>query len=296
HEQGLDNRVCEKLGLPIVEPDLSDWQQVVQAHKNPQHEVKIAMVGKYIDHSDAYKSLTEALVHAGIQLRTQIRTRKVDSEELEKGHLDVLTDCHAILVPGGFGERGIEGKILAARYARENNIPYLGICLGMQVAVIDVAVSVAGLEGAYSTEFKPDTPHPVIALITEWEDENGEKIYRGADSDLGGTMRLGAQQCRLVPGSRSHALYGQEIIKERHRHRYEFNNTYRQKLEDAGMKICGTSIDGNLVEMIELPDHPWFVACQFHPEFTSTPRKGHPLFSGFIEAASHYKTNNSQQQ
>lgn len=289
HEQGLDDIVINKLGLNVPPADLSEWQRVVDALENPRQEITVAMVGKYIDHSDAYKSLSEAVIHAGIQSRTRIKTRKVDSEDLEKGCLEVLSGCDAILVPGGFGERGIEGKIQAARYARENNIPYLGICLGMQVAVIDIARSVAGLEGAYSTEFQPQTPHPVIALITEWEDEKGEKIYRGADSDLGGTMRLGAQQCKLIAGTRAYQLYGKDVIKERHRHRYEFNNAYRNVLEKAGMKISGTSIDGNLVEMIEITGHPWFVACQFHPEFTSTPRKGHPLFTGFVEAANTYR-------
>ncbi len=291
HEQGLDDIVINKLGLNVPSADLSEWQRVVDALDNPQQEITVAMVGKYIDHSDAYKSLSEAMIHAGIQCRTRIKTVKVDSEELEKGSLEVLHHCDAILVPGGFGERGIDGKIQAARYARENNIPYLGICLGMQVAVIDIAHSLAGLDGAYSTEFQPDTPHPVIALITEWEDESGEKIYRGTESNLGGTMRLGAQQCRLIEGTQSHQLYGKDVIKERHRHRYEFNNAYRERLETAGMKISGTSIDGNLVEMIEIPAHPWFVACQFHPEFTSTPRKGHPLFTGFVEAANNYRNN-----
>ncbi|MEE9344234.1 MAG: CTP synthase [Methylococcales bacterium] len=292
HEQGLDDIVITKLGLNVPSVDLSEWQRVVDALDNPQQEISVAMVGKYIDHSDAYKSLSEAMVHAGIQCRTRIKTVKVDSEELEKGSLDVLHHCDAILVPGGFGERGIDGKIQAARYARENNIPYLGICLGMQVAVIDIADSLAGLAGAYSTEFQPETPHPVIALITEWEDESGDKIYRGSESDLGGTMRLGAQQCNLIPGTRSHQLYGKDVIKERHRHRYEFNNAYRDRLETAGMKISGTSTDGNLVEMIEIPEHPWFVACQFHPEFTSTPRRGHPLFTGFVEAANSYRNTN----
>ena len=288
HEQGLDDIVIKKLGLNVPPADLSEWQRVVDALENPQREITVAMVGKYIDHSDAYKSLSEAMIHAGIQSRTRIKTRKVDSEDLEKGCLEVLRDCDAILVPGGFGERGIEGKIQAARYAREQHIPYLGICLGMQVAVIDIARSVAGLDGAYSTEFHPHTAHPVIALITEWEDEQGEKIYRGTDSDLGGTMRLGAQQCKLVAGTQAHQLYGSDVIKERHRHRYEFNNAYRSDLEKVGMKISGTSMDGNLVEMIELPDHPWFLACQFHPEFTSTPRKGHPMFTGFVQAANCY--------
>ncbi len=291
HEQGLDDIVINKLGLNVPSADLSEWLRVVDALENPQREITVAMVGKYIDHSDAYKSLSEAMVHAGIQTRTRIKTVKVDSENLEKGSLEVLHGCDAILVPGGFGERGIDGKVLAARYAREHGIPYLGICLGMQVAVIDIAQSVAGLDGAYSTEFQPQTPHPVIALITEWEDENGEKIYRGTESDLGGTMRLGAQQCKLVNNTLSHQLYGKDVIKERHRHRYEFNNAYREALEKAGMKISGTSMDGNLVEMIEIPAHPWFVACQFHPEFTSTPRKGHPLFTGFVEAANSYRNN-----
>ena len=294
HEQGLDDIVINKLGLNVPSVDLSEWQRVVDALDNPQQDITVAMVGKYIDHSDAYKSLSEAMVHAGIQCRTRIKTVKVDSEELEKGSLDVLHHCDAILVPGGFGERGIDGKIQAARYAREKKIPYLGICLGMQVAVIDIARSLAGLAGAYSTEFQPETPHPVIALITEWEDESGEKVYRGSESDLGGTMRLGAQQCKLIPGTRSHQLYGKDVIKERHRHRYEFNNAYCDRLETAGMKISGTSTDGNLVEMIEIPEHPWFVACQFHPEFTSTPRRGHPLFTGFVEAANSYRNTNKE--
>ncbi|MDP2227710.1 MAG: CTP synthase [Moraxellaceae bacterium] len=286
HEQGLDDLVIERLGLPACPPaDLSDWQQVVEGLMHPEKEITIAMVGKYIELIDAYKSLNEALLHAGIQSRTKVNIRYIDAESIEDNGTGVLEDVDAILVPGGFGDRGTEGKISTVQYAREHRVPYLGICLGMQVAVIEYARHVAGLEGAHSTELSRNPVHPVIGLITEWRNESGEVERRDASSDLGGTMRLGAQECRLEPGSRARELYGEEVIVERHRHRYEVNNNYLPQLTAAGLKISGRSIDNNLVEMVEIPDHPWFVACQFHPEFTSSPRGGHPLFSGFIQAA-----------
>ncbi len=285
HDQRLDEIVLDKLQLTAPPADLSVWQEVVNALENPRHKVTIAIVGKYVDHVDAYKSLHEALVHAGIHTRTRVVIRYVDSEDVEQHGTAALDGCDAILVPGGFGKRGVEGKIATARFARERRIPYLGICLGMQVAVIEFARRVAGLEGAHSTEFQPETPHPVIALITEWQDATGRVERRDQDADLGGTMRLGAQPCRLHPGSLAYRLYGAERIRERHRHRYEFNNAYRQVLESAGLRISGVSDDGQLVEIVEIPDHPWFLGCQFHPEFTSTPRRGHPLFIGFINAA-----------
>ncbi len=229
--------------------------------------------------------MNEALSHAGIHTKTKVNIKYIDSEKLETEGLDALYDVDAILVPGGFGERGVEGKIQAVRYARENKIPYLGICLGMQVAVIEFARHVARLEGAHSTEFEEQCAHPVIALITEWQDEEGELEQRSKDSDLGGTMRLGGQSARLKPDTLAHSAYAQDVILERHRHRYEFNNTYLERLQNAGLVISGTSMDGNLVEVVELHDHPWFLGCQFHPEFTSTPRDGHPLFAGFIRAA-----------
>ncbi len=283
HEQGLDRIVCQKLGLRTREADLTQWRAVVHALEHPRTEVTITMVGKYTDLTDSYKSLTEALIHAGIQTAAKVRIHYVDAEELGDD-LATLRDADAILVPGGFGRRGIEGKINAVRYAREHGVPYLGICLGMQVAVIEFARNLAGLKHAHSTEFNPQTPHPVIALITEWVSA-GQRETRSTQSDLGGTMRLGGQVCRLHPGTRGHALYGQDDIRERHRHRYEVNNHYRQALSDAGLVFCGESEDGSLAEMIELPEHPWFIGCQFHPEFTSTPRDGHPLFTGFIRAA-----------
>jgi CTP synthase len=243
------------------------------------------MVGKYVDLTDAYKSLNEALLHAGIHTQTRVNIHYLDSERIEREGPVALERMDAILVPGGFGERGIEGKIAAVRFARERQIPYLGICLGMQVAVIEFARHVAGLEEAHSTEFRKNTPHPVIALITEWTDETGMLQQRQEGGDLGGTMRLGAQPCRLTPGSLVHAAYGKEVITERHRHRYEFNNRYRESLQAAGLALSGHSLDDRLVETIELPEHPWFFGCQFHPEFTSTPRNGHPLFRGFMEAA-----------
>ncbi len=285
HEQFLDEIVVRHLRLDVPAADLSEWRSVIDGLEQPDGEVCVAMVGKYMHLTEAYKSLSEALIHAGIHTRTQVNIEYIDSEEVEAKGVERLYGMDAILVPGGFGERGVEGKIAAVRYARENGIPYLGICLGMQVAVIEYARDVAGLEGAQSTEFNKNSPHPVIALITEWLDADGHIEVRSEDSDLGGTMRLGGQECRLVEGSVARELYGREIIVERHRHRYEFNNTYLKTLEKAGLRVSGRSTDGKLVEMVEIPDHPWFVACQFHPEFTSTPRDGHPLFTGFIQAA-----------
>ena len=285
HAQGLDQIVVRKLRLDVPPANLQEWQDVMADLEAQEGEVTVAMVGKYVNHSDAYKSLTEALIHAGLKTRTKVRIQSIEAEEIEASGLGILKDVDAILVPGGFGKRGIEGMIAAAKHARTNRIPYLGICLGMQVAVIDYARDVAHLEGANSTEFLPNTPHPVIALITEWQDAAGHVEYRNPDSDLGGTMRLGAQQCQLVSGSLAARVYGREIISERHRHRYEFNNRYLERLQEAGLKISGKTLDGRLVEVIEIPDHPWFLACQFHPEFTSTPRRGHALFSGFITAA-----------
>ena len=284
-EQELDDIVVEQLRLDVPAADLSEWEDVVRGLEETAGEVNIAMVGKYVDLTESYKSLNEALTHAGIKARQKVNIHYIDSEELESGDTSQLETMDAVLVPGGFGERGVEGKIRAVEFARENKVPYLGICLGMQVAVIEYARHMARLQDAHSTEFHRDTPHPVIALITEWLNADGSVEQRTADTDLGGTMRLGAQQCKLAKGTISRELYGQDVIKERHRHRYEFNNGYRQELEDAGMKVAGTSIDGRLVEIMEIPDHPWFVACQFHPEFTSTPRYGHPLFSGFLDAA-----------
>ena len=290
HQQGLDQIVVEKLHLDVPPADLSEWEAVIDAMNSPTGEVTIAMVGKYVDLTESYKSLSEALIHAGVHTLTKVKIEYVDSEDLEKeGGCAVLADMDAILVPGGFGERGVEGKIAAAQYARENKIPYLGICLGMQVAVIEYARNVAGLEDAHSTEFRPYNKNPVIALITEWTTAGGEKEVRDSDSDLGGTMRLGGQNCILSEGSRIAGLYGTPTIVERHRHRYEFNNGYREILSDAGLKFTGLSENGDLVEVIEIEDHPWFIACQFHPEFTSTPRDGHPLFSGFVMAARHHQ-------
>ena len=285
HDQQLDNIVVEKMHLDVGPADLSEWQKVVRDSESREGGVTIAMVGKYVDLTESYKSLSEALIHAGIHTLTNVNIKYVDSEKIEQHGTGVLEGAHAILVPGGFGKRGVEGKIDAVRYARENNIPYLGICLGMQVAVIEFARNVAGLTGAHSTEFNQATEHPVIALIEEWQRADGGQELRSEDSDLGGTMRLGGQQCRLAPGSLAHQLYGKDVIEERHRHRYEFNNQYRDQLVDNGLLLSGLSIDGKLVEVVEIGSHPWFFACQFHPEFTSSPRDGHPLFSGFIEAA-----------
>ncbi len=285
HQQELDDIVVDKLRLEVPPADLSAWNKVVADLENPTAEVTVAMVGKYVNLTESYKSLSESLIHAGIHTHTRVKIRYVDSEDIEKQGTACLDGMDAILVPGGFGERGVEGKIEAVHYARENKIPYLGICLGMQVAVIEFARYSAGLAGAHSTEFAPDTPHPVIALITEWKQQDGTVERRSHESDLGGTMRLGGQPCLLMDGSTIRACYDKAEIVERHRHRYEFNNTYREQLQKAGLRIAGTSLDGELAEVIELGDHPWFVACQFHPEFTSTPRDGHPLFSGFIDAA-----------
>jgi CTP synthase len=283
-EQGLDNIVVERFGLQCPEADLSAWQAVADAKLNPEREITIAMVGKYMELLDAYKSLIEAISHAGIKTRTKVNTLYIDAEEIETNGTDQLRDVDAILVPGGFGERGTEGKIETVKFARENKIPYLGICLGMQVAVIEFARNVVGWADASSSEFNPDSKHNVIGLITEWLDQDGNIEQRDENSDLGGTMRLGAQECRLQQGSIAHQCYGQDVVVERHRHRYEVNNNFVADLENAGMVFSGRSIDDSLVEMVELVDHPWFVACQFHPEFTSTPRDGHGLFEGFVRA------------
>jgi len=294
-DQGLDEIAVDKLRLEAPPPDLSEWREVIDKLEHPTGETTIAMVGKYMDLTEAYKSLSEALIHAGIHTRTRVNIQYVDSEDIERNGTGCLENVDAILVPGGFGERGVEGKIKAARYARENRVPYLGICLGMQVAVIEYARHVAGLEDAHSSEFDPDTRHPVIALITEWITHDGRVEQRDENSDLGGTMRLGGQPCKLKPGSKVHEIYGKDVIVERHRHRYEFNNNYREPLERAGLQIVGTSLDDSLVEVVELHDHPWFIACQFHPEFTSTPRDGHPLFSGFVQAAREHGEKHVQQ-
>ena len=284
-QEGLGERVCQKLNFSMAQANLTEWQAVADAYKNPNREVKVAMVGKYTDYADSYKSLSEALIHAGIQTRAQINLVYVDSESLEEQGTELLAGIDAILVPGGFGIRGVEGKILAAQYARENNIPYLGICLGMQIAVIEFARNCAGLQDANSTEFDADTNYPVVALVSEWTDKKGEVEQRQDGGDLGGTMRLGGQTCQLNTDSLAQKLYTADTIIERHRHRYEVNNTLLPKLEAAGLIVSGRSQDNKLVEMIELKDHPWYLACQFHPEFTSTPRDGHPLFTGFIGAA-----------
>lgn len=288
HEQGLDQLVAEKLQISTAPADLTEWQNVVEAFYHPETTITIAMVGKYIGLADCYKSLSEALLHAGLKTHTKIKIKYIDSEELEKQGTDLLKDADAILVPGGFGTRGIEGKILAAEYARTHQIPYLGICLGMQIAIIEFARHQAGLKDAHSSEFNPQTPHPVVALVTEWLTAEGQVEKRSEHSDLGGTMRLGGQVCYLEKDSKASEVYGAATITERHRHRYEVNNHYISQLEQAGLKISGRSKDG-LVEMIEISDHPWFLACQFHPEFTSNPRDGHPLFISFVNAARKYK-------
>ena len=284
HEQGLDEIVVDKLRLDVKPTDLSEWRRVVSAKSNPDTTITIAMVGKYVNLRDAYISLSEALTHAGLNTRTRVNIQFIEATDVEKHGTGCLEGADAILVPGGFGERGVEGKIQAIRYAREHQLPYLGICLGMQLAIIEYARHVAGLEGAHSTEFNRGSAHPVIALISEWQDQKGTTEQRTEKSDLGGTMRLGAQEVRLSHGSRAHQIYGSDVIAERHRHRFEFNNRYLQKLMNAGLRFSGFSRDG-LVEMIELPAHPFFVASQFHPEFRSTPRDGHPLFTGFVKAA-----------
>jgi len=288
HEWGLDQYVVERFNLDKPLANLSEWDAVVDNQLNSEGEVVIAMVGKYMELLDAYKSLTEALIHAGIHNKTKVKIRYIDSELLESDPT-LIDDADAILVPGGFGTRGTEGKIYAVKTARENNIPYLGICLGMQIAVIEYARNVCGMNGANSTEFDPDTAFPVVGLIAEWTDSQGNKEQRTEDSDMGGTMRLGSQVCHLHPGSKAHEIYGSEQIEERHRHRYEVNNNLLRQIKEAGLVIGGLSSDKTLVETVELPDHPWFFASQFHPEFTSTPRDGHPLFQGFVAAATAFQ-------
>ena len=288
HVEGLDEIVCRKLSLSPRPADLTVWNKLVDALVHPEHEVDIAMVGKYVDLTESYKSLSEALVHAGIHTRSKVHIHYVDSEVVERDGIDVLKGMDAILVPGGFGKRGVEGKIAAIRYARENRIPYLGICLGMQLAVIEYARHMAGLANANSTEFDADTPHPVVALVTEWQNRDGTIEKRSAQSDLGGTMRLGAQPCEVLPGSLAQRIYGGTTVAERHRHRYEVNNHYLPRLEAAGLVVgarAKSALAGDLCEMIELADHPWFFGCQYHPEFTSNPRRGHPLFIAYINAA-----------
>ena len=289
HDAHLDDLIVEKFDLTCREADLSEWDAVADAKLNPEKEVTIAMVGKYMDLLDAYKSLIEAIDHAGITHRAKVKIRYIDAEDVERKGIEVFAGVDAILVPGGFGNRGVEGKIRTVQHARENKIPYLGICLGMQVAVIEYARNVVGWKDAQSTEFTHDTTHPVVGLITEWTTAEGTTEVRSAESDLGGTMRLGGQECRLTPDSFTAKAYGQEIITERHRHRYEVNSSLVPSLEEAGLRIAGRSMDGELVEVVEVPDHPWFVGCQFHPEFTSTPRDGHGLFSAFIAAALDHK-------
>ncbi|KPK05633.1 MAG: CTP synthase [Betaproteobacteria bacterium SG8_39] len=285
HEQMLDEIVCHKLGILARAANLSAWRGLVDALEHPEREVDVAFVGKYVDLQDSYKSLNEALLHAGIHTRSKVNIHYVDSEDLERHGTGVLDSVDAILVPGGFGKRGTEGKIAAVRYAREQGVPYLGICLGMQLAIIEFARDVAGLDGAHSTEFDLDTPHPVVGLITEFVDREGRIQKRDAGSDLGGTMRLGGQACALEKDSKVREIYGVDSVLERHRHRYEVNNAYVPRLSAAGMRFSGRSPDHDLVEMVELPGHPWFVGCQFHPEFTSTPRGGHALFKSFVTAA-----------
>jgi|TARA_R100000005_G_scaffold42963_1_gene20325 CTP synthase len=286
HAYGLDEFVVERFNLDCPPADLAEWDDVLRREfSDTCGTVRIAMVGKYMDLLDAYKSLNEALKHAGLQTLAEVKIDYIDAEDIERDGTSVLAGADAILVPGGFGDRGVEGKITAVRYARENKVPFLGICLGMHVALIEYARNVIGLEGANSTEMQASTPHPIVALITEWQNADGSTQQRDASSDLGGTMRLGAQTCYLEPGSQVRAIYGKDTVLERHRHRYEINNNYVEQLTAAGVRIGGWSADKALVEMIELPDHPWFIACQFHPEFTSRPRGGHPLFTSYIEAA-----------
>jgi len=288
HAEGLDEIVCKKLQINAPPADLSVWNRLVDALEHPEHTVNIAMVGKYVDLTESYKSLSEALTHAGIHTRTRVAINYVDSEALEREGVQALGGMDAILVPGGFGKRGVEGKIAAVRHARENGVPYLGICLGMQLAVVEYARHKAGLAGANSTEFDPATPHPVVALITEWQNRDGSIEHRTEASDMGGTMRLGAQPCEVVPGSLAHRIYGATAVAERHRHRYEVNNHYLPRLEAAGLTVgawAKSAAAGDLCEMVELTGHPWFFGCQFHPEFTSNPRRGHPLFISFVRAA-----------
>ncbi|HEY1459689.1 MAG TPA: CTP synthase [Casimicrobiaceae bacterium] len=288
HAEGLDEIVCRKLSLSPRPADLTNWRQLVDALVHPEHEVNIAMVGKYVDLTESYKSLSEALTHAGIHTRSKVVIHYVDSEVVERDGVGCLVDMDAVLVPGGFGKRGVEGKIRAIQYAREHDIPYLGICLGMQLAVIEYARYKAGLADANSTEFEPNAPHPVVALISEWQNRDGSIERRDQSSDMGGTMRLGAQTCEVVPGSLAGRIYGTTTVSERHRHRYEVNNHYLPRLEAAGLVVGAwtkSSVAGDLCEMIELSDHPWFFGCQYHPEFTSNPRRGHPLFIAFVNAA-----------
>ena len=283
--QGLDDFICDRFHLTCPEADLSEWEQVLYQQANPTGEVTIGMVGKYTELPDAYKSVNEALKHAGFKNRLTVNIKYIDSQDVETKGVEILKGLDGILVPGGFGYRGVEGKILTAKYARENNIPYLGICLGMQVALIEFARHVAGMSHANSSEFDRTCEQPVVGLITEWQDADGNTEVRSDKSDLGGTMRLGAQKCHLAEGSLARQLYGAETIEERHRHRYEVNNVLLPQIEKAGLKVTGLSADKKLVEIIEVPNHPWFIACQFHPEFTSTPRDGHPLFDGFVKVA-----------
>jgi len=287
--QGTDELVVKRFGLDVPEADLTEWEEVLYHEANPKGEVNIGMVGKYTELPDAYKSVNEALKHAGLKNQLTVNIKYIDSQDVEVKGVEILAELDAILVPGGFGVRGVEGKILAAQYARINKVPYLGICLGMQVALIEYARNVAGLTDAHSTEFNSETRYPVVGLISEWLDEEGQVEYRSKDSDLGGTMRLGSQLCHLVKGTKVYDVYGSETINERHRHRYEVNNNYREQLSKAGLVFSGLSTDKSLVEVIEIPDHPWFIAGQFHPEFNSTPRDGHPLFESFVAASFDYK-------
>ena len=291
HEQMLDEIVCHKLDILARAADLSVWKKLVDALEHPQHMVDVAFVGKYVDLTESYKSLSEAMIHAGMHTLSRVRIHYIDSEQIEKSGIDALKGMDAILVPGGFGKRGVEGKIAAIRYAREHRVPYLGICLGMQLAVVEYARNVAGMADAHSTEFEPTTAHPVIGLITEWLDRTGQVEKRSAQSDLGGTMRLGGQPCALKPGTLARQVYGADSVVERHRHRYEVNNTLLAELEAKGLVVAGRAPGTDLCEMVELPTdvHPWFVGCQFHPEFTSNPRAGHPLFSAFVRAALAYQ-------
>jgi CTP synthase len=293
HSKGLDSFVAERFNLDCPPADLSEWDEVLQREfADRQATVRVAMVGKYMELPDAYKSLNEALSHAGLQTLTDVQIDYVEAEDIERDGTGMLADADAILVPGGFGDRGVEGKIEAVRYARENDIPFLGICLGMHVALIEYARNVCGLAGAHSTEMQPRTPHPIVALITEWQNADGSTQQRDESSDMGGTMRLGAQPCHLVEGTRTREVYGTPVVSERHRHRYEINDNYVRRLQDNGMVIAGWSADKSLVEMIELPEHAWFIACQFHPEFTSRPRGGHPLFTSYIQAACQHAAGN----
>lgn len=293
HDQGLDNIICEALDIEAAPADLSVWDKIVHDLQNPEHTVRIGMVGKYVDLTESYKSLIEALNHAGIKNKTKVVIEYIDSEDIENSGVSILEDLDAILVPGGFGKRGTEGKIAAIKFARENNVPYLGICLGMQLATIEYARNVAGLEGAGSTELDPNTPHPIVALITEWTNKDGSVEQRSQESNLGGTMRKGAQEVPVKPGTLAHSIYG-DIVNERHRHRYEVNTNYIEKLESAGLVISAITPKDNLPEIMEIPGHPWFLGVQFHPEFTSTPRDGHPLFNSFLQAALKHQSSSEK--